>query len=131
MPFVVYPQQILGMKIKGRLGKPNNYGWSMYGWSEYGDDNIFSAAYQSRRNRKGDWDVEGITFGKIRNFLMRPTWPVDTPSEARTVQRAKFSTALLMWQALTAEQKAYYNTYATRISKRGYDYFMSKTLKSL
>lgn len=113
------------------MGKPNFFGWIKFGWSEFGDDNYASGVYQQRRNRK--WNgVDGfIMISGPRNFIMKPAWPVQPPSEARDAQQAKFKTALLAWQALTAEQKKYYNTIASRKSRRGYDYFMSKTLKSL
>lgn len=131
MPFVEYPQQILGFKIKKRLGLPNMFGWIIFGWSQFGDDNIFNGVYQQRRNRK--WDgVGGFIIGKKpKNFMQCPAWPVQPPSEARDAQQAKFKNALLAWQALTESEKRVYNTYASKLSRRGYDYFMSKTLKSL
>ena len=131
MPFVEFPQRILGFQIKKRLGKPNMCGWSIPGWSECGDDNNFSGVYQARQNRVWNGDGTFTLFGKRKCFQMRPAWPVQPPSVARDAQQAKFKTALLAWQALTDEQKKAYNTIATRRSKRGYDLFMTKTLKSL
>lgn len=131
MPFVVWPQQLLGFKIKKRLGLPNMFGWLIYGWGQYGDDNIFSGLYQQRRRRIGNGKNEPIIFGKIKNFVQRPQWPIQPPSAARDFVQSSFSVALSMWQALTPSQKNVYNTIATRRSKRGYDLFMSQTLKSL
>jgi len=103
----------------------------MCGWSQCGDIGELNGVYQQRRHRK--WDGIGgfIIAQKQNNFFQKPAWPAQPPSEARDAQQAKFKTALEMWQALTIEQKKYYNTIANRRSKRGYDYFMSKTLKSL
>ena len=131
MPFVEAPQSILGFTIKKRLGKPNMFGWLIPGWSEFGDDNIFTGMYQRRRGRTGNGKNEPVIFGKPKNFRQRPGWPSQPASALRDAQQDKFKTALLMWQALTDEQKQVYNTVATKISKRGYDYFMTKTLKSL
>lgn len=131
MPFVGYPQQILGLKIRKRLGRPNKCGWAICGWAQCGDTNDFSGVYQQRRPRKGNGLAGLIIFGKQKNFVQKPAWPSQPASAARDAQQAKFKTALLAWQALTNEQKKFYNTYASRISRRGYDYFMSKTLKSL
>ena len=130
MPFVEYPQTILGVTIKKRLGLPNMCGWAICGWSECGDDNIFSGLYQQRRPRQGNGLIAPVIFGKQKNFVQRPQWPIQPPSEARDAQQTKFKNALLAWQALTESEKQYYNTYASRLSRRGYDYFMSKTLKS-
>jgi len=103
----------------------------MFGWSEFGDDNYYQGVYQQRHNR--EWNGAGgfnMTSGP-RNFIMKPYCPVNPKTAAQLVQQAKLVTALEMWQALTAEQKAEYNRIANRKSKRGYDYFMTKTLKSL
>lgn len=131
MPFVGVGEYIPADTLRKRMGKPNFFGWIMFGWSEFGDDNYASGVYQQRRNRR--WNgVNGFISAKNpRNFIMKPAWPVQPASALRDAQQAKFSTALSMWQALTSEQKAVYNTIATRKSRRGYDYFMSKTLKSL
>jgi hypothetical protein len=131
MPFVEVGQLTPASVVRKRLGKPNFFGWIRFGWSEFGDDNYASGVYQQRRNRR--WNgVDGFISAKHpRNFIMKPAWPVQPASVARDAQQAKFTTALGMWQALTTEQKKYYNTIANRLSRRGYDYFMSKTLKSL
>ena len=131
MPFVGVGEYVPADTIRKRLGKPNMFGWIIFGWSEFGDDNYASGVYQQRRNRRWNGINGFISEKHPRNFIMKPAWPVQPPSEARDAQQAKFKTALLAWQALTAEQKAYYNTIASRRSRRGYDYFMSITLKSL
>lgn len=131
MPFITSFEKIPAAKIRKRLGLPNQCGWAICGWSQCGDDNEYSGVYQQRRNRK--WDgVNGFIISQHqRNFFQQPAWPSQPPSEARDAQQAKFKTAIAMWQALTNEQKAVYNKYATRLPIRGFDYFMSKTLKSL
>lgn len=131
MPFVEYPQRAIALTIRKRLGLPNMCGWATCGWSQCGDDNIYTGMYQQRRNRK--WNGVGgfIISNHQRNFVQCPSWPVQPPSDARDLQQDKFKTALLAWQSLTSEQKKYYNTIASRRSRRGYDFFMSKTLKSI
>lgn len=131
MPFVEPGQYVPADTIRKRLGKPNFFGWIMFGWSEFGDDNFASGVYQQRRHRKWDGINGFIIDGRQNNFIQKPAWPVQPPSEARDAQQAKFKTALLAWQALTNEEKKEYNIYAHRRGRRGYDFFMSKTLKSL
>lgn len=130
MPFVEVGQYIPADTLRKRMGKPNMFGWIMFGWSEFGDNNYASGVYQQRRNRHWDGGTHFISDKHPRNFIMKPAWPVQPPSEARDAQQVKFKTALLAWQALTISEKKVYNTIASRISRRGYDYFMSKTLKS-
>ena len=131
MPFVEVGQYVPGDVLRKRLGKPNLFGWIKFGWTEFGDDNKYQGVYQQRRNRK--WDGIGgfIMTSGPRNFIMKPAFPVYPNSDAQQIQTGKFKTALAMWQALTNAQKQAYNKIANRMSRRGYDYFMSKTLKSL
>jgi len=131
MPFISSWDRLPAIIIRKRLGKPNLCGWAICGWSECGDNNPWSGVYQQRRNRQ--WDGVGgfVISQKQRNFIQKPAWPSQPPSEARDAQQAKFKTALEMWQALTPEEKKAYNSIAIKKSRRGYDYFMSKTLKSL
>ena len=131
MPFVDAWGAFPCFKISKRLGLPNMCGWAIPGWSQCGDDQAWSGVYQQRRNRK--WNGIGgfISEQHPRNFLMCPAWPSQPPSEARDAQQDKFKTALQMWQALTADEKLSYHRIANRKSRRGYDYFMSLTLKSL
>lgn len=131
MPFVTVGNYVPADVMRKRLGKPNMCGWFMCGWSECGDDNPVSGVYQQRRHRR--WNGAGGFISEKRplNFVMKPAWPVQPPSAARDAQQAKFKTALAMWQALTEEEKLVYNRNANRRSKRGYDVFMSETLKSL
>lgn len=131
MPFIKSFEKIPALIIRKRLGLPNMCGWSIPGWSQCGDDNNYTGVYQQRRPRHfnsvtGKWE-----FGRQKNFWQMPAWPIQPASVARDAQQAKFVTALEMWQALTSEQKVAYNTIASRRGRRGYDYFMSKTLKSL
>lgn len=131
MPFINWLEKIPAFTIRKRLGKPNQFGWIVFGWSEFGDPCEYSGVYQQRRHRK--WNGAGgfIISQQQLNFFQKPAWPVQPASTARDAQQAKFVTALGMWQDLTTAQKKYYNKIASRKSKRGYDYFMSITLKSL
>lgn len=131
MPFITTFEKIPAFKIRKRLGLPNMCGWAIPGWSECGDDNDFTGVYQQRRPRIGNGALAPVIFGKQKNFIQCPTWPIQPASALRDAQQEKFKTALLAWQALTNEQKMFYNQIATRRSKRGYDLFMGQTLKSL
>ena len=131
MPFIKVLEKIPGDTIRGRMGFPNGFGWLTFGWSRFGDDNYYQGVYQIRHHREYD-GVGGFNIEKKQNqFYMKPAWPIQPPSTARDAQQNKFKTALSAWQALTDEEKAGYNKIASRSSRRGYDYFMSKKLKSL
>ena len=131
MPFLNEQEKVIGFVVKGKIGRPMLCGWAMCGWSECGEDIEWNGTYQMRRTRKGNGLHEPVVFGKSLICKMMPTWPIQPPSEARDAQQAKFRVALQAWQALTPEEKSGYNEIACRLSKRGYDYFMSKYLKSL
>lgn len=131
MGYVTWPQKALGFTIKNKLGLPTFFGWLGFGWSLFGDDNEFSGYYQGRYKRLNFFDGVNNKRGRKDNFVMRPYWPTQPPSAARDAQQNKFKTALLMWQSLTNEQKLWYGKNKPSKYRRGYDYFMSKTIKSL
>jgi hypothetical protein len=131
MAWATKEEKMIGFIVKGKIGRPMLCGWAMCGWSQCGEDIEFNGTYQMRRSRIGNGIDKPIVFGKAKICKMMPTWPVQPPSVLRDAQQDKFKTALQMWQNLTIEEKKAYNTYACRLSRRGYDYFMSKTLKSL
>lgn len=130
MPFIKVCEKIPAETLRGRMGKPNSFGWIIFGWSEFGDSCPYSGVYQQRRNRK--WDGNGgFIIGKVqKNFFQKPAWPCQPASALRDAQQEKFKTALLAWQALTISEKSDIKKIAHRLGKRGYDFFMSKTLKS-
>ena len=129
MPFIGHFEKVPCVEIKKRLGKPNLFGWIMFGWSEFGDSHAESGVYQQRRHRKWDGNGHFIISQERLNFIQKPAWPVQPPSAKRDAQQAKFTTALRAWQALTADEKRAINKTACRMSRRGYDYFMSRQLK--
>lgn len=129
MPFLENKKKIIAMKITKRLGLPNMCGWSICGWSQCGDENEFCGVYQQRRRRKGNGKNEPVKFGSIENFVMLPAWPVQPPSELRDFRQGLFVSVLESWQALTQAEKIVYNKIAEKYNKRGYDYYMSKTIK--
>lgn len=131
MSFIKPFEKVPCIKIRKRLGLPNQCGWIICGWSQCGDDNKYCGVYQQRRHRKGNGKLAPVIFGSPKNFFQMPAWPSQPPSVLRDAQQDKFKIALSMWQALTTNEKMAYNRYASRLSRRGYDYFMSKTLKSL
>jgi hypothetical protein len=130
MPFVKPGELIPADTLRGRMGKPNGLGWVIFGWTEFGDDNYYQGVYQQRRNRK--WDGNGgFIIGKVqKNFFQKPAWPVNTITEARTITRNNFRNAVQAWQALTTTEKNDIRKIAHKKGKRGYDWFLSQTLKS-
>lgn len=131
MPFVGTWDKVPCFSIKNRLGKPNGFGWIRPGWSEFGDNNEYAGVYQGRRRRRGTFIGEPVIFQEKDNFFMKPTWPIDPATSAQLTQRAKMTTAVGMWQALTISEKKAYNEIAVRRSRNGYHLFLAQTLKSL
>jgi hypothetical protein len=153
MPFINCFEKIPAIKIRKRMGRPMSYGWIIYGWSQYGEDNKMAGVYQQRYRRLNFWQGLVTSFyglkkygsaqygdsslhsenlkGKKKNFFMRPCWPTQPASAKRDAQQAKFKIAIGMWQNLTNEQKMVYNKKGSRERRKGFEIFMSKTLKAL
>ena len=130
MAWATKNQKTIGFQVRGRLGRPTLYGWNIYGWSQYGEDIENAGVYQGRISRKGVKFHQPIK-GRHEICFMRPCITPYTTSVKRTIQTDKFKTAFAMWQSLTSEQKVYYNELALRLNRKGYNYFLSITLKSL
>lgn len=130
MAWATKQQKVVGFTVRGRIGRPMLCGFAMPGWSQCGEDIELAGVYQGRISRKGITLGQPIV-GRHEICFMRPCWKQYEGSEAQGVQTDKFKTAMTMWQGLTAEQKAYYNNIAVKKSRRGYNYFLSITLKTL
>jgi hypothetical protein len=87
----------------------------MFGFVQWGD----FADLTMYRNRKG----KVVVFNK--------TWPEILPQEAIAAQKAKFKTASLAWQALSAVTRAKWEAVTKRLSlsMTGYNLWMSWQLK--
>lgn len=131
MPFIDAWEKVPCISIKNRLGLPNGFGWIRPGWSEFGDNNDYAGVYQGRRRRRGTLVGEQVFLQQKENFFMKPCWPVDPATSAQITQRDKMATAVSMWQALTISEKKSYNQIAVRKSRKGYNFYLSLTLKSL
>jgi len=130
MSWATKKEKTIGTVVRGKLGRPMDCGWAMCGWSECGESIEVSGTYQMRRVRKKVHKFGNGKFGKPKICKMMPTWPVNTITVPRTIVRGNFATAISMWQALTIEEKQAYNITAAKRRRRGFDYFMSLTLKS-
>ena len=130
MGFITPWEKFPAMILRKRLGRPVYCGWAWCGWSECGEEGENLGVYQQRYRRLDFWTSGYTPKGKKQNFFMRPTWPENPQSEAQIIQREKMSSAISAWWALTDEQKAWYRNYANRISRKGYNYFISQYLKS-
>jgi len=131
MPFLEPCNALYSLKARGRVGRPMLCGWAWCGWSQCGEEIEICGVYQQRRKRAGNNANWHIGDPKPLNFFQAPTWPTNEYYAARQAWRGQFAAAVLAWQGLTAEQKAYYNANVTKKGRTGYHEFLSKYLKSI
>jgi len=131
MPFIEPIRALYSFKAWGRMGRPMLCGYAWCGWSQCGEDIEMAGVYQQRRHRIGNGLREPIIFGAQKNFFQAPTWPVNPRTVKQQAWRSNFADAVLAWQNLTDEQKAYYNAKNDRRGWSGYNYYLSCYLKSL
>lgn len=130
MPYINFPQKILGFTVTKRLGLPNMFGWIVPGWSMFGDTNDYAGVYQGRHRRLDFWTAGYNPKGKKDNFMMKPAWPSNPQTVPQQAHRATFADGVTAWQALTVEQKNVYRKNGTRKGRKGFCLFMSEYLKS-
>ena len=113
MALVDFPDRLISMTARKRVGLPNRYGWIIYGWAQYGVDDDNAGVYQVRPTKT-----------KRVHVKMRFCWPINRQTEPQQLNRGKFALAVEAWQALSAEQKAVYNQRAVPLHFFGYHLFL-------
>jgi hypothetical protein len=101
------------------LGYGVGFGEVAFGYSLFGDDMEVAGVYRyggGRRPRSVD-----------RMVHYAPTNPQSVEQQAN---RSTFADAVSEWQGLTAEERLEYNDRAKRISRHGYNLFISEYLKA-
>lgn len=110
--------EFMSFTIRKKHARPWGFGLSWFGHTRFGEYNPKAGVYQRRHTKKG------TIFVKMK--FSRPTNPRTMLQQAC---RLKFANAVLAWQNLTNEEKAYYNKLKYKGYKTGYAIFISKYLK--
>jgi hypothetical protein len=103
----------------GKFGLPNGFGRLMFGWSKFGYGEEKAGYYQKRKLKSGG--------GHCR---LRHYWPKNPQTVAQQAHRQKFANAVLAWHGLTDEAKALYNRKGDNVGVEGFNYFISKYIKT-
>ena len=141
MPEVKGLDKLLSFQPRGRVGKPRFYGRAIYGNSEYGAGDIclFLTEYGSSIYGVSPYgnliQLSGIyqrvgAYGKFKLWLKDYLTTKNPRTEPQQTNRAKITSGVLAWQALTAEQKAVYNQKALGKHMSGYNVFLKEFLSS-
>lgn len=99
---------LIGFCVAGRIGKVGQ-----------ADPLGVNGIYQMRMTLRGK-----------RPIKMKYYTPTNPQTEAQQANRAKFTTAMSLWGALTSEQKASYNTRAKRRNMFGWGLFIREYYQS-
>ena len=118
------------LSIRRKGGRSNGLGFYVCGELKLGENNDFGGIYQRR--------VTGYNNTGYRDGLPRKTYYVKmrsyAPTNPRTVtqqnNRARMNAAVAAWQDLTDEQKFAYNHRGNKLSRRGYNLFISEWLQT-
>ena len=107
------------IQVRKRLGRSSEYGQKIYGKYQYGQYNPMYGIYQVR--------TQGGKQQTIKSVFYIPANP-QTPTQQ--TNRAKLTTAVSAWQALTPEQKEAYNEKAKYKNLSGYNLYLQEHLLS-
>ena len=138
--------------IRGKLGKPTEYGERTfgqysygaedsylhasihglrgYGDFEYGDSLDLFGIWQVRKKRIGFLTSGQKETGELYNIRKRFYWPTNPQTGPQQAHRAIFASGVEAWQALTEEKKDEYRELATERPMSGFNLFMRETLTS-
>lgn len=135
MPSIETKEALRSVFAQKRFSVPRRFGCAIFGRSHYSDDDLFieysyfggcflgenlfgdyvllSGIYQIRHGSDGPY--------LCRENFMVPKNPRSIPQQAN---RSTFADAISAWQALTNEQKAFYNEKAVGQHLSGYNLFI-------
>jgi len=112
-------QALRSIRAWRSFGTSNGYGRISFGFTYFGEDNEFAGIYRRRPHRRG------VSLVKMDFYA-----PVYRRTDAQAVQRDKFADAHAAWTALSESEKEVLRRLAARRSKRGYNVFLTKYLKT-
>lgn len=133
---------LFSMQAKNKLGRSCPFGLYMFGQANFGDQELFVprsefGAVIFGKDRFADITVvSGIfeirhTSKGQRNSYTKYMIPNNPRTEEQQIPRANFATAVANWQALTSNQKAFYNEKAEGRYYSGYNLFIKAYLLSI
>lgn len=122
--------EMLAVGARKKYGKSAGYGFASLGVSFYGDCAFGSGIYQKRVGGYNQYTGPPGRRAPSYYVQMRTYRPTNPQTEDQQENRGVFADAVSAWQSLTTEQKANYNTIASRFSRTGYNYFISEYMQS-
>lgn len=112
-------QKFIALETRGRIGRPSTFGRAHCGFNLLGADDSLFGTYQKAR------------FATGREISLRPFyWPTNPQSVAQQANRGKFSAGVVAYRALTTDQLIDINKAGQSRGLTGYNYFLSKYLRT-
>lgn len=122
--------ETLALKLTGQIGPSNSLGEARFGVSKHGDSKPIAGIYQQRRTGYNQHTGPPLPGNKriiVKMRTYRPTNPQTAPQQA---WRAIFASGVSLWQGLTSEQKATYNSAGSRKNLSGFNLYMRGHLRA-
>lgn len=119
-----------GIAQVGKIGRGSGYGFARRGNAAYGEGVGFGGIYQKRVTGYNQYGRNPARprrtyYVRMRNY--RTPNPQTVPQQAN---RAKMAAAVAGWQALTAEEKQYYNERGKKANKVGRNLYIGWYIKN-
>lgn len=141
MGIIVKSKLGVGDSVKGKIGRPTEYGRRRYGWVHFGQEQPIEgptqygycryggSGYGEAWNRWGIYRVMSVKEHQV-NVKERFYIPHNPQTEAQQANRNKFKDAISAWYALTDEEKEVYNERAKGKNMTGYNIFVKEYMLS-
>ena len=130
MVVVDFPDKLISMEARKKLGIPNQYGYIVYGIARYGEKNDYAGIYQVRHTPYGIFPpTKKVPPGRFI-VRMRHYVPTETALRIANPRRGIFANAVHAWQALDASQKEVFRIKSKSKHMTGYNVFLHEYLIS-
>ena len=110
--------RLIGHEPKKKLGFSQDYGHALFGYAEFGADNPYAGIYRKYTNDKKNHLI------KMRHYV-----PSYSNTEAIQASRASFTSAIIAWRALDADEKLFYEKWGKKYRMSGYNKYISEYMK--
>lgn len=122
--------ELLSLEVWGKIGRSGGLGMYAVGKIAVGDSRGVGGIYQRRHTNPKAHNFRGLPGTRPKCILMKTYSPTNPQTIPQQANRSKFSAAVTAWQILTDVEKAAYTQLAAKRGLPGYQFFLSRYLKS-
>lgn len=122
-------RSMAGLQQSGSIRRGDGLGAVRFGHSAFGVTSHIGGVYQKRVTGYNNYGRREHLPRRAYYVKMRYYRPTNPNTPAQQSRRSLFGDAMRAWQSLSAADKQYYNSKANRLSRRGFNLYVSEYMR--